>query len=101
MLLQSLLGVQLDQFKKGFKPNPVPLKNFRNPGEFQCLGFNLTNLDVLINQGFIQIDAHYINIDEPNKFICDGFESMLRQTPDKIFDMLGGYVPGMKKKLTE
>lgn len=66
MLAQSLIGVQLDQIKKGFKPNLFPLKNFDNPKEFECFGFNFTNLDVIINKGFLQINGNYKRIDEPS-----------------------------------
>jgi len=33
MLAQSLIGVQLDQFKKSLKPQIFPLKDFNNPPE--------------------------------------------------------------------
>lgn len=53
MLFQSLIGVQLDQFKKNLKPQIFPLKDVDNPPELQCFGFNLTNMDVHINKGYI------------------------------------------------
>jgi hypothetical protein len=62
MLAQSLIGVQLDQFKKQLKPQIFPLKNVTNPPEFQCLGFNLTNMDVIINKNFMQINGNYKQI---------------------------------------
>lgn len=43
MLVQSMVGFQLDNIKKKFKPEVFPLKNFDNPREFQCIGFNLTD----------------------------------------------------------
>jgi hypothetical protein len=53
MLAQSLIGVQLDQIKKGFTPKLYPLKNFENPEELECFGFNFTNFDVKINKAYL------------------------------------------------
>ncbi len=53
MLAQSLIGVQLDSMKKSFKPALYPLKNFENPEELECFGFNFTNFDVIINKGYL------------------------------------------------
>jgi hypothetical protein len=53
MLIQSMVGFQLDQVKKAFQPVVIPLKKFPNPTELQCLGFNLTNVDIKVNKGYI------------------------------------------------
>jgi hypothetical protein len=53
MLVQSMVGYQFDALKKAFQPIVVPLKKFENPREAQCLGFNLTNVMVKVNKGFI------------------------------------------------
>ena len=66
-----MLGAQLEQMKKKFKPKPFPLKDFPNPKELACFGFNLTNIDIKFNNGFIQVDANYITVAEPKSFICE------------------------------
>jgi len=43
-----------------------PLKKFNNPEEFSCLGFNLTDLDVKVNQGYVQVNSNYIKVEKPN-----------------------------------
>jgi len=53
MLVQSMIDFQLDNLKKQFKPAIIPLKKFNNPRELQCLGFNLTNVNVKINKHFL------------------------------------------------
>ena len=53
MLIQSMVGYQLDNIKKAFKPVIIPLKKFDNPPELECFGFNLTNLDFKINKGYL------------------------------------------------
>ena len=55
MLVQSMVGFQLENLKKAFQPITLPLKSFENPAESQCLGFNLTNIMVKVNKGFIQL----------------------------------------------
>ena len=53
MLVTSMVGYQLDAAKKAFQPITIPLKTLENPREMQCLGFNLTNVMVKVNKGFI------------------------------------------------
>lgn len=53
MLVQSMVGFQLENLKKAFQPITFPLKTFDNPAESQCIGFNLTNIMVKINKGYI------------------------------------------------
>jgi hypothetical protein len=62
MLVQSMVGAQLDLVKKQFQPLTIPLKNFNNPPELQCLGFNLTNIMVKINKGFLQVNGNYMRL---------------------------------------
>ena len=65
MMIQSMLGYQLETMKKYLTPITIPLKTFINPKELSCLGFNLTNLLVKINKGFLQFNANYVNVDHP------------------------------------
>ena len=95
MLVQSLLGVQMEQMKKTMKPKPIPLKEFVNPAEFQCIGFNLTNLDVLINKGYLQLNANYKETAGENEEFCQGFESTLKSSPEKMLELLSGKIPGL------
>ena len=37
----------------------------------------------------------YKNITTPNKEICDAFEEELRKSPQKIFDQMKNYGPGV------
>lgn len=83
MLTQSLLNVQIDQFRKTLKPVAIPLMKFENPKEFQCLGFNLTDLDVKIDKGYIQLSAGYEKIDITDKEVCEAFEKALQEGPMK------------------
>ena len=53
MLVQSMVGFQLENLKKAFQPFVIPLKSFQNPAESQCLGFNLTNVMIKVNKGFL------------------------------------------------
>ena len=96
-----MLGAQLEQMKKKFKPKPFPLKDFPNPKELACFGFNLTNIDIKFNNGFIQVDANYITVAEPKSFICETLQSSLKASPEKILELVKGYVPGMKDKLKD
>lgn len=84
MLVQSLIGAQLEQMKKKFKPKPFPLRDFPSPKELSCFGFNLTNIDIKFNDGFIQLDANYISVPETNSFICETLQSSLKASPENV-----------------
>ena len=87
MLVQSMVGFQLDNLKKHFQPIAIPLKKFQNPREAQCLGFNLTNIMVKINKGFIQVNSNYIrlNQDQVDTEFCETFEQRIANSPMDIF----------------
>ena len=38
-------------------------------------------------------------MENPNKDFCAAFENGLRASPERVLDMMGGYVPGVKKSL--
>lgn len=95
MLVQSMLGYQLENMKKYLKPFTIPLKKFVNPKELSCLGFNLTNLLVKINKGFLQFNANYITVDEPvDKNICEKLAAAIRNNPTAMLDKLST-IPGV------
>jgi hypothetical protein len=90
MLVQSMVGFQLDNLKKQFKPAVIPLKKFNNPNELQCLGFNLTNVHVKINKHYLQINGNYIklNPEDINKEFCTMFEGAVANSPKKVFEKI-------------
>lgn len=90
MLVQSMVGFQLENLKKAFQPIAIPLKKFQNPAEVQCLGFNLTNLMVKVNKGFVQLNANYISIPREDVDIpfCEEFEERISKSPTEIFKKL-------------
>ena len=59
----------------------------------------MTNLDVKFANGWIQLDANYIEVPEPKSFKCETLTAYLKSTPDKIFEMIKGYAPEVKEKL--
>jgi hypothetical protein len=86
--------------KKGFTPKLYPLKNFENPEELECFGFNFTNFDVKINRAYMQINANYKKIDTPsNPEYCKEFEALLREKPERMVQLLSDYIPGLPSDL--
>lgn len=87
MLVQSMVGFQLENLKKAFQPAVLPLKKFQNPPESQCLGFNLTNVMIKVNKGFLQINGNYIplNKDEVDQVFCSSFEEKISASPYDLF----------------
>lgn len=76
----------------------TPLKNFPNPPELQCFGFNLTNVDIIINKGFLQINANYIKTEDSNNLtFCRAFENMLKSSPEQVTEYVGKFIPGLDK----
>lgn len=90
MLIQSMVGFQLDNMKKQFKPAVIPLKKFNNPRELQCLGFNLTNVNVKINKHFLQVNGNYIKLtpEQVDTDFCTMFEGAVENSPKKIFEKI-------------
>lgn len=90
MLVQSMVGFQLDNLKKQFKPAVIPLKKFNNPRELQCLGFNLTNVNVKINKHFLQINGNYqkLTSDQVDTAMCAKFEEAVANSPHKVFEKI-------------
>jgi hypothetical protein len=89
MLIQSMLGMQLENAKKSMQPMTIPLKKFPNPKEVQCFGFNLTNVVIKVNKGFLQVNANYIKIDKPtDENYCELFEEALTRSPKAFFQKL-------------
>ena len=93
MLVQSMVGFQLDNLKKQFKPAIIPLKKFNNPRELQCLGFNLTNVNVKINKHFLQVNGNYIklNPDQIEKEFCQKFEDAVANSPKDVFKKIADH----------
>jgi len=92
MLVQSMVGFQLDNLKKQFKPATIPLKKFNNPKELQCLGFNLTNVAVKINKGYLQVNGNYLrlNQDDIDTEFCSSFEERVNNSPAELFKKITG-----------
>lgn len=67
---------------------------FENPREFQCLGFNLTDLDVKIDKGYIQLSAGYEKVDITDKELCELFEKALQEGPMKAIKKMADEFPG-------
>jgi hypothetical protein len=90
MLVQSMVGFQLDNIKKKFQPSIIPLKKFDNPREFQCIGFNLTDVNVYINKAYLQVNANYMKLtpDQVDAEFCSGFEERVLKSPKKVFDKI-------------
>ena len=87
MLVQSMVGFQLENLKKSFQPIVFPLKKFENPAEAQCLGFNLTNVMVKVNKGFIQVNGGYIRLskEDIDQAFCAEFEERINKSPQELF----------------
>jgi hypothetical protein len=51
------------------------------------MGFKLSDLDVKVKKGFIQVDAGYEKIQEDKKNLtfCDQFEAAMKEGPFRAF----------------
>jgi hypothetical protein len=93
MLAQSLINVQIDQFRKQLRPFSFPLKKFKNPKELQCVGFNLTEIDIILKKGHVIVSAGYEKIDNPDVEFCAKFEETMREGPMKAMKNIGKNFP--------
>lgn len=73
----------------------IPLKKFPNPKELQCLGFNLTNVDIKVNKGYLQLNGNYIKVDKPDdEEVCFKLEKSISASPDAIIKKISS-LPGI------
>ncbi len=68
----------------------IPLKKFENPPELQCLGFNLTDIHVKINKGYIQANGAYTRLtpEQVDQKFCTTFEERVSKSPAAVFKKL-------------
>lgn len=61
MMIKSVTNIQLENLKKKFREFPYYIRNLRggNPREFQCLGFNVCDIDGTFLKGQLQLSAYY------------------------------------------
>jgi hypothetical protein len=92
---------QIEQIKKRFsRTKPIYLRNFTNPAEFSCFGFNITDIDVRFNDNYFQVDANYIEVPEPKSFVCEKLTSSLSGSPDKVLETLRSVIaPHLKNTM--
>ena len=76
-----MANVQLENMRRNRRPFAFALENFSNPKEFQCMGFNLSHLDVQVKKGYLQVDAGYQDVWDPNEHFCGVFDRMMRLGP--------------------
>lgn len=89
-MIQSVVNIQLENFKKGFKEYPFHMSDLlsKNPKELQCLGFNIADLDVTFKKSQVQLSTYFKDTKYSNKTLCDKFLAELRESPNKILDQI-------------
>jgi hypothetical protein len=97
MMIQSMVNIQFEQIKKQFKEQEFKLGDIvkKNPKQLQCFGFNISDIDLSFKKSQVQFSMFYKKISNPNREICDSFDEELRKSPQKIFDQMKNYGPGM------
>mmetsp|Transcript_42148 Transcript_42148/g.64639 ORF Transcript_42148/g.64639 Transcript_42148/m.64639 type:complete len:555 (-) Transcript_42148:60-1724(-) len=90
MMIQSLANIQLEQAKKFLKDIPLNISDLlkKNPKELQCLGFNLSDLDVSFKKSQVQLSGYYKDVEKPNKAVCDAFLRDIKNAPQMLKDQL-------------
>lgn len=85
MLVMSAVNVQLETLIKILEPKSVPLKNPPNPKEFECLGFRLTDFNILFRKSYAEIVCSYEPVDEPSDpAYCEDFALAMRNGPEAL-----------------
>jgi len=81
----SAVNVQLETLIKVLEPKSVPLKNPPNPKEFECLGFKLTDFNILFRKSYAEVVCSYEPVDEPSDpAYCEDFAMAMRNGPDAL-----------------
>lgn len=90
MMIQSVVNIQLENFKKQFREYPFHMQDLlsKNPKELQCLGFNVADLDVTFKKSQVQLSTYFKYTKYSNKTLCDKFLAELRESPNKILDQI-------------
>ena len=56
-----------------------------SPGEAECLGFKLQDLNVNFKKGFMEISTGYQEVDKPSKpELCEKLSKAMLGAPDKM-----------------
>lgn len=93
MLVMSALNVQLETLTKVLEPRSVPLKNPPNPKEFECLGFRLTDFNILFKKSYAEIVCSYEPVDEvSDPEYCEDFALAMRNGPDALVENAKEYM---------
>jgi hypothetical protein len=87
MVLTSGINVQMEQMiKMMIKPYEIPIKSIPYPKEMECLGVQLSDLDLKFRKGFMEMSIDYTEVETMSGPNCDEFLTALREGPKKLKD---------------
>jgi hypothetical protein len=85
MVLTSGINVQMEQvIKMAMKPYEIPIASIPYPKEMECLGVQLSDLDLKFRKGFMEMSIDYNPVETMTGPDCDAFISALRHGPKQI-----------------
>jgi len=92
-MIQSMANIQFEQIKKQFKEQDFYVGDLlkRNPKELQCLGFNVSDLDISFKKSQLQLSLFYKEVTNPNREVCDAFEAQLIKSPSAIYEQVSKF----------
>jgi hypothetical protein len=99
-----MANIQFEQIKKQFKEQDFYVGDLvkKNPKELQCLGFNVSDLDISFKKSQLQLSLFYKDVTNPDREICDAFEKELIKSPSAIYEQVSKFKPGdMEASLAE
>jgi len=87
MVLTSGVNVQMEQMiKMMLKPYEIPIKSIPYPKEMECLGVQLSDLDLKFRKGFMEMSIDYTEVETMTGPSCVEFLTALREGPKRLKD---------------
>ena len=96
MLLTSGFNAQMDTLFKAVPPYEMPMKNLPQPEELDCLGIQLSDLNVNFKRGYVEVSCGYKKVEKPRSpELCDAFIQALAEGPKKAQESVDNLFGGM------
>lgn len=87
MVLTSGINMQLEQLFKMLEPKEFPMQNLPQYKEVECLGFQLSDMQVNFRKNFLEINCGYKKVGIPSDpEVCENFLDALKHGPKKFMD---------------
>ena len=85
MLVTSALNLQLERMVGAVQPRKFPITKTKTHDELECLGFELTDLNMNFRKGYFELMQHYRALAQPlETSFCLKFRESMAKGKEKL-----------------